>query len=113
MASTIIKWVRKLPTTRLGRWQTQKTLDSTKRTIDFANTDHCGTCLWTEKRYYFAGHKSYDGNMKINKEVEDWQEYLKRKKEQTNVLASLTKKEDDDDDDDELHNNFYYVPYCL
>ena len=112
MASTIIKWVRKIPKTRLGRWQTQKTLESTKRTIDFANTDHCGTCMWTEKRYYFAGHKSYDANVKVNKEVEDWEEYLKRKKEEKNVAASSSKKDDDDDDDDGIHN-FYYVPYCL
>ena len=52
MPSTFIKWLRRLPTTRLGRWQTQKTVESVKRTIDFANMDHCGTCAWTEKRYY-------------------------------------------------------------
>ena len=112
MPSTFTKWFRKLPVTRLGRWQTQKTTDSVKRTIDFSNTDHCGTCEWTEKRHYFAGHKSYDAKVKVNKEVEDWEKYLKRKKQGKNVAAFSSKKDDDDDDDDEL-NNFYYVPYCL
>lgn len=97
MPSTFTKWFRKLPVTRLGRWQTQKTTDSMKRTIDFSNTDHCGTCEWTEKRHYFTGDKYFNGKVKEKKQK---------------IVVTSSKKDDDDEDDDEL-NNFYYVPYCL
>ena len=65
--------------------------------INWANHDHCGSDV-CEKHFT------------KNKEVENWDEYLKKKKKKKNTEASSSKKDDDDDDDDDL---YYYIPYCL
>ncbi len=69
MPSTFIKWLRRLPATRLGRWQTKKTSDSTKRVIDFANMDHCGTCAWTKKRFYCVGDDVVQLDLSLRKSI--------------------------------------------
>ena len=80
---------------KLGRWGVTYDLATLDKRINWANHDHCGSEV-CEKHFT------------NNKEVENWDEYLKKKKK--NTEASSTKKDDDDDDDDD---NYYYVPYCL
>ena len=80
---------------KLGRWGVTYDKPILDKRINWANHDHCGSEV-CEKHFT------------NNKEVENWDEYLKKKKK--NTEASSTKKDDDDDDDDD---NYYYVPYCL
>ena len=78
---------------KLGRWGVTYEKPVLDKRINWANHDHCGSEV-CEKHFT------------NNKEVEDWDEYLKKKKKKKITEASSSKKDDDDD-------IYYYVPYCL
>tara|TARA_B100001142_G_scaffold70039_1_gene70284 strand:+ start:1314 stop:1604 length:291 start_codon:yes stop_codon:yes gene_type:complete len=60
----------------LGRWG----YSMTQKNIDFANTDHCGTCNLNsiEQHFTVKGNDVKEIANKINKENEEWKKNRKK-----------------------------------
>tara|TARA_X000000950_G_scaffold159369_2_gene195234 strand:- start:30334 stop:30597 length:264 start_codon:yes stop_codon:yes gene_type:complete len=86
----ISRFLRKAKPIKLGRWAVTNDVKVQEQRINWANHDHCGSEI-CEKKF-----------TEKNKEVENWDEYLKNKKQKKEKEKTVNMKSFDE-----------MLPFCI